>query len=327
MYFCLRLLVISTLFYVSGWTQTPDPSNLAHTYSIVAQDSVTGEIGVAVQTHAFGVGRRVPWAEAGVGAVATQSFTNPSFGPRGLQLLKEGKTAEETLQILIDSDDGREVRQVGIVDNKGNSAGWTGKRCIKDAGHISGKNYSVQANLMLNDKVWPAMAKAFEETTGELAERLLTALEAAQEVGGDIRGKQSAAMIVVKAESSDRPWADRVVDLRVDDHAEPLRELRRLLRVVQSASHRSKANQALEDEDIETALQELHIAQKLNPTNPEVRYWFAVSLANKGMMEEALPIFKEIFAQDQVWRTLTQRLPQSELLTVSEEDLNKILSQ
>ena len=319
--------MFAILFVTVIRAQSLHPNELAHTYSIVARDSVTGELGVAVQTHAFGVGRRVPWAEAGVGAVATQSFTNPSFGPRGLQLLKEGKTAVEALKILIDSDERRHVRQVGIIDAQGDAAAWTGEKCIKDAGHVTGKNYSVQANLMLTDKVWPAMAAAFEQTNGELAERLLAALEAAQKAGGDIRGKLSAAMIVVKSESSGQPWADRIVDLRVDDHDQPLRELRRLSRVVQAGRHRNKGNQALEANDVEAALKEHEIAQNLNPANPEVRYWFAVSLANKGMMEQALPIFKEIFEQDRVWKILTERLPASDLLTVSDEDLEKILSQ
>jgi hypothetical protein len=165
MYRCLRPVLISMLFCFSSFAQTPDPSNLAHTYSIVARDSVTGELGVAVQTHAFGVGRRVPWAEAGVGAVATQSFTNPSFGPRGLQLLKEGKTAEEALQILIDSDEGRDVRQVGIVDSKGNSAGWTGKRCIKDAGHTCGATIIdvIIGNVFPRTRCWQQNVVALEE--------------------------------------------------------------------------------------------------------------------------------------------------------------------
>jgi len=201
-------------------------AKLAHTYSIVARDPQSGEMGVAVQSHWFSVGSIVPWAEAGVGAIATQSFVNVSFGPRGLQLLREGKTAAEVVKELIAADEGRDVRQLAIVDSKGNVAAHTGAKCVPEAGHHIGDNYSVQANLMLNDRVWPAMAEAFEASSGPLAERMIVALEAAQEAGGDIRGKQSAALVVVKARSTGKIWEDRVIDLRVEDHSEPVQELK-----------------------------------------------------------------------------------------------------
>ena len=172
---------------------------LAHTFSIVARDEKTGEIAVGVQSHWFSVGTSVSWAEAGVGAVATQSFTNKSFGVRGLALLKEGKTAQQALDILLSDDSGKEVRQVGIIDAQGNVANFTGKNCVDFAGDLKGKNYAVQSNMMLNNKVPTAMAKTFEAKTDlPLAERVLEALKAAQMVGGDIRGKQSAAIFVVK---------------------------------------------------------------------------------------------------------------------------------
>src|ERR1043166_2213995 len=202
-----------------------------HTFSIVARDSVTGELGVAVQSHWFSVGSLVPWAEAGVGAVATQSFVDPAYGPLGLELMRAGKTARQALDGVLASDPGREVRQVAMVDAKGTVAAFTGSNCIPAAGHIEGEQFTVQANLMLNDKVWPAMAKAYRETKGDLASRLLAALDAAQAAGGDIRGTQSAAILIVRSKATGKPWMDRLVDLRVEDHPEPLKELRRLVQM------------------------------------------------------------------------------------------------
>ncbi|MCX5730680.1 MAG: DUF1028 domain-containing protein [Deltaproteobacteria bacterium] len=170
------------------------PRRPVHTYSIVARDTATGEIGVAVQSHWFSVGSTVPWAEAGVGAVATQSFVDPSYGPLGLDMMRAGRSAPDALAGLLAADPEREVRQVAMVDAQGRVAAHTGRKNIQAAGQHVGKDYSVQANLMANEKVWPAMAKAFEGATGDLAERMLTALEAAQAVGGDIRGQQSAAI-------------------------------------------------------------------------------------------------------------------------------------
>src|SRR5918993_3614224 len=200
-----------------------------HTYSIVARDPDTGELGVAVQSHWFSVGPIVAWAEAGVGAIATQSFVDPSYGKNGLDLMRSGKSGPETLKELLAKDEGREVRQVAMIDAQGRVDAWTGKNDIQAAGHIVGKNFSVQANLMLNEKVWPAMAQAFENTRGDLAERMLAALDAAQAVGGDIRGQQSAALVVVTGKPTGQAWKDRTFDLRVDDSADPLKELRRLV--------------------------------------------------------------------------------------------------
>ncbi len=194
--FCL----IGVMQFLVAQPTTKAP--LAHTYSIVAVDSATGKIGAAVQSHWFSVGSIVLWAEAGVGAVATQSFVNVSFGPRGLKLLKEGKSPQEAINALISGDDAPKVRQLAIIDAEGNSAAYTGENCIPAAGHINKKYYSVQANLMLKDTVWPAMEKAFLNAKGSLAERLVAALEAAQAQGGDIRGKQSAALLVVKGKES-----------------------------------------------------------------------------------------------------------------------------
>ncbi len=300
---------------------------LAHTYSIVARDPQTGEMGVAVQSHWFSVGSIVAWGEAGVGVVATQSFVNPSFGQRGLELLKTGKTAQEVVDLLIESDEGRDVRQLAIVDSKGNSAGYTGAKCISEAGHIVGDGYSVQANMMLNNTVWGEMSKAFENTTGPLAERLVAALEAAQNVGGDIRGKQSACLLVVKGNATGNLWEDRLIDLRVEDNPNPVVEIKRLLSVYRAYEHMNKGDLAVEKNDMKLAMDEYNAAMKMFPENLEMKYWTAVTLANTGGVEKALPMFKEIFAADKNWKELTERLPSVGLLNVSNEILNKILAQ
>ncbi|HVO85554.1 MAG TPA: DUF1028 domain-containing protein [Candidatus Eisenbacteria bacterium] len=299
------------------------PRRLSHTFSIVARDSATGEMGVAVQSHWFNVGADVPWAEAGVGAVATQSFVDPSYGPKGLALMRQGKSANEALKELIAADSGQAVRQVAMVDAKGNVAVHTGKRCVEFAGHVTGQGYSVQANLMLNDRVPGAMAKAFESANGRLADRMMAALEAAQEVGGDIRGKQSAAMLVVNAKSSDKPWADRKVDLRVEDHSEPVQELRRLLNVARAYEHMNAGDSALEKTDIEAAVTEYGKAMKLAGNNAEIAFWSALTLAMKGRVEQAKPIFRKVFSADRNWIEVLKRLPKAGV--ISDDDAGHIL--
>jgi uncharacterized Ntn-hydrolase superfamily protein len=256
-YFLLLFLFFSILL-LSQQKFYSDP--FAHTYSIVAIDPETGEMGVAVQSHWFSVGSIVAWAEAGVGVVATQSFVNVSFGPRGLVLLKRGKTANQVVEALIASDDGRDVRQLAILSVDGSVDAYTGKNCIPGAGHIVGENYSVQANLMKNDKVWSAMAEAFENSNGPLAERMIMSLEAAQNTGGDIRGKQSASILIVKGESSGKVWEDRLIDLRVEDHPEPVKELKRLLQVFRAYEHMNKGDLAVEHGDMKLAMEEYSAA-------------------------------------------------------------------
>lgn len=301
---------------------------LAHTYSIVAIDKETGEMGVAVQSHWFATGTLVIWGEAGVGVVATQSFVNPAFGPEGLALMKKGKAVDQAMQSLLAKDEGKEFRQLGLLNAKGEAAAFTGSQCIDFAGHIVGEGYAVQANLMANDKVWPAMAKAFESSAGQsLTNRLMAALEAAQVAGGDIRGKQSAALLVVGAEATGQSWVDRKVDLRVDDHPKPLQELKRLLKVHQAYSFMNKGDLAMEKGDITTAMEAYGQAETLFPNNLEMKFWKAINLANTGAMTEALPLFKHIFARDENWKTLTPRLTKNGLLTVGPEKLALILQQ
>ena len=324
-----------------------------HTFSIVARDPATGQIGVAVQSHWFAVGQVVPWAEAGVGAVATQSFADPSYGKLGLDLLRAGKSAPDALRALLGGDAACEVRQVGFVDASGTVATFTGSRDIVAAGGIAGsatgdasdvrcgaaggrlsvgRDFAVQANLMANDTVWPAMAKAYAETKGDLAERMLAALDAAQTAGGDIRGKQSAALIVVGAKSTGRPWQDRVFDVRVDDHAQPLAELRRLVALQRAYNHMNAGDVAVEQKDAEAALREYGAAERIASSTPgvppsrlaEMQYWHAVALVNMKRIDEALPVFARAFAIEPSWRELTPRLVRSGLLPDDAQLLGRI---
>lgn len=301
---------------------------LAHTYSIVAYDTATGDFGVAVQSHWFSVGSIVTWAEAGVGAIATQSFVNPDFGPQGLALLKAGLTAEQTVNALVATDKGEMYRQLAIVDANGNVAVHTGDKCIKAAGHQTGIGFSVQANMMKNDSVWGAMATAYEASSDlPLAERMVAAMEAAQSVGGDIRGQQSAAILVVRAKSTGKVWQDRLVDLRVEDHETPIVELKRLLKVHRAYEHMNNGDVAMEHGEIEKAIEEYGAAEALFPENIEMQYWHAVNLVNAGKLKEALPMFKTIFAANEDWRLLTERLIEPGLLNVNEKELQTILKQ
>lgn len=303
------------------------PSRLVHTYSIVARDPNTGELGVAVQSHWFSVGSIVSWAEAGVGAVATQSFVDPSYGKLGLELMRAGKSAPDALKSLLAGDEGREVRQVAMIDANGRVDAWTGKNNIEAAGHFVGKDFSVQANMMLNEKVWPAMARAFDTTKGDLAVRMLAALDAAQAAGGDIRGRQSAALIVVTGKGTGMSWKDRIFDLRVDDSPEPLQELRRLVTLQRAYNHMNAGDLAVEKKDNEGALREYSAAEKLVPDNTEMIYWHAVALVNMGRVDESLPLFRKVFAVDKNWAALTPRLQKAGLLPNDPKVIEKILSE
>jgi uncharacterized Ntn-hydrolase superfamily protein len=297
------------------------------TYSIVALDETTGELGVAVQSHWFSVGFLVPWAKAGVGAVATQSFVKVDYGPDGLQLMESGMKAADALKTLTSKDEGEAVRQVGMIDIKGNVAAHTGSRCIKYAGHIVGENYSVQANMMANGTVPKAMAVAFEETKGDLADRMMAALEAAEAEGGDIRGKQSAAMVIVSGEPSGVDWKDTKLSLRIEDHPTPLIELKRLIRVHRAYQHANMGDHYMETEEIDKALIEYSKAAEYYPENPELPYWSAIALANVGRLEEALPVFQSVFQRNPDLKTMTPRLVKSGLLPDDKSLISKIMNQ
>lgn len=326
MIFSKRLILVLAILTLVFPQKTSSMRPIS-TYSIVALDETTGELGVAVQSHWFSVGFLVPWAKAGVGAVATQSFVKVDYGPDGLQLMESGITAVDALKTLTSKDEGEAVRQVGMIDIKGNVAAHTGSRCIKYAGHIVGKNYSVQANMMANGTVPKAMAVAFEKTKGDLADRMMAALEAAEAEGGDIRGKQSAAMVIVSGEPSGVDWKDTKLSLRIEDHPTPLIELKRLIRVHRAYQHANMGDHYMETEEIDKALIEYSKAAEYYPENAELPYWSAVALANGGRLEEALPVFQSVFQRNPDLKTMTPRLVKSGLLPDDKSLISKIMNQ
>ena len=298
---------------------------LVHTYSIVARDSVTGNIGVAVQSHWFSVGSVVTYGKAGVGVVATQSFVNPSYGPKGLALMEQGLSPQQALDVLLANDTGEMFRQVAFLNTKGEVSTHTGSSCIEAAGHRQGKNFSVQANMMLNNTVWDAMANAFEKTKGDLSDRMIAALKAAQSEKGDIRGSQSAAILIVKDKATENSWEDIVMDLRVEDHANPVAELERLVKIQKAYDFMNKGDLAMEAGDSKMAESLYLNAQNLFPDNLEMKYWYAINLLNNKEFEKAHPILKSIFNQDINWKTLTSRIIKNKLLIISEEELSKVM--
>lgn len=297
------------------------------TYSIVARDATTGEFGVAVQSHWFSVGQVVPWAEAGVGAVATQSFVEPAYGPLGLELMRTGRTAQDALKALVVTDENEAVRQVAMIDADGNVAAHTGSGAIRYASHITGENFSVQANMMAKAGVPEAMAQAFRNSKGDLAARLVAALEAAEVAGGDVRGRQSAALIVVSGEPTGLAWQDRLFDLRVEDHADPVSELKRLV-TLQRAYHKlNEGDEHVADGNIDKALQAYAAAMELAPdsaTDGEAPFWVGVSLASVDRVDEALPYLRRAYAQNTNWLTLLERLPEAALLPDDKRLLEKL---
>lgn len=298
-----------------------------HTFSIVARDPLTGELGVAVQSHWFSVGAVVPWAESGVGAVATQSISEPAYGAMGLVLMRGGRTAPDALRALVTTDAQAEYRQVAMIDAAGNVAAHTGKLAIAEAGHHIGKDYSVQANLMKSSSVWPAMAVAFERASGDLADRMIAALEAGQSAGGDIRGRQSAAIIVVRGRPSGKPWTDRLFDLRVEDHVEPIAELKRLVKLQRAYNLMNRGDELSAEQKWTEAMEHYRKASKLAPEIEELRFWTAVTLFTAGREEEALPIFREVFAKNSEWIEVTRRLPASGLLPKDEKKIARIVAE
>ncbi len=299
---------------------------IAHTYSIVARDPETSEMGVAVQSHYFSVGPVVSWAQPGAGAVATQAMVDISYGPLGLELMRRGKTAQQALKALLVLDKNSALRQVAMLDANGIIATHTGQRCIPEAGHLKGKDYSVQANMMLSNRVWPSMAEAFEGGKGDLAERMLQSLEAAEDAGGDIRGKQSAAILIVRGEKPRKMWEGRIMDLRVEDHPEPLKELRRLVKLQRAYQHASRGDLAIEEKNVDKALAEFRAAERLAPRNQEIRFWHAVSLVNAGRIEDAVPIFKKVFERNRNWAELVPRLSKVDMLSADESLIKRIVS-
>jgi uncharacterized Ntn-hydrolase superfamily protein len=294
------------------------------TYSIVARHESSGELGVAVQSHYFSVGTVVSWAEPGVGAVATQSVVEPAYGPRGLGQLRRGASAPDALRRLLGDDEQEAVRQVAIVDKHGRVAVHTGSRCIREAGHRVADGVSAQANMMQRPTVADAMIKAYRASGSDLAGRLLAALEAAEREGGDIRGRQSAALIVVAARATGRPAEDRPVDLRVEDHADPVGELRRLVELQASYRRIEIADELAAAGDLEGALAEYAAAHAEQPDNAELAFWHGVTLAASGRDEEAREPLECAYAESEGWRELLRRLPASGLFPDDEQLLARL---
>jgi uncharacterized Ntn-hydrolase superfamily protein len=292
----------------------------------VAYDEESGQMGVAVQSHWFSVGSLVTWAEAGVGVVATQSFVEMSYGPLGLELMRSGKSAPEALEALLSVDKNKAVRQVAMVDVNGHAAVHTGKTCIPQAGHYKGKHYACQANMMEKNTVWKAMATAYENTPGQLVDRLMAALEAAEKEGGDIRGKQSAALLIVSTEDAGVSWKNRIYDLRIEDHPQPLNELKRLITISKAYKHMNKGDEYLMGNNIQAALNEYTTAMNIYPDNMEMVFWPAAIMAGSGKVEESLPLFKKVFAADKRWAELLKRLPSVGQFPDNPELMKKILS-
>ena len=304
----------------------PLTSGPVTTYSIVARDSTTGEMGVAVQSHYFSVGPIVPWAEAGIGAVATQSLVLVDYGPNGLALMRGGMSAPDALDSLKRADPNPAVRQVAMVDAKGRVAAHTGTHAIPAAGHQVGAQYSVQANLMDKESVWPAMARAYEGAKGDLAERMMQSLEAAEKEGGDIRGRQSASILIVKATSSGKPWVDRVMDLRVEDHPEPLVELRRLINLRRAYNAEDAGDNAIAAKQPEEALRRYEEAAQLAPEVVELQFWAAVSMYTNGRETEARDVFRRVFARERRWAELIPRLAKVELFPNDPKKIEDVVS-
>ena len=302
------------------------PRRPVNTYSIVARDPETGELGAAVQSHWFSVGSMVIWAAPGVGAVATQSFVDPAYGPRGLDQMRAGKTATDALTDLIAKDQHQNVRQVAMVDARGNVGKHTGEQSIDEHCDLAGDGFSVQANLMWKPTVCTAMAAAFEAAEGDLGERMLLALEAAEREGGDVRGKQSAAILVVNDDASLPAWSGRVFDLRVEDHPEPLEELRRLMVMARAYQLMNLGDEHMAEGRIADAIDAYAAAEAIQPDSHEMVFWHAVTLASADRLEESLPMFARAFAAWPKWRDVVGRLPASGLLPDDEATISAILS-
>jgi uncharacterized Ntn-hydrolase superfamily protein len=279
------------------------------TYSIVARDPATGQMGVAVQSHWFSVGSVVTWGQAGVGVVATQALVEPSYGPKGLERMAAGAPAPDALASLLAEDSGSAVRQVAMVDAQGLSAAHTGERCIAAAGHTLGDDFSCQANMMWNDTVWDSMAAGFTSAKGDLETRLTAALVAAESAKGDIRGRQSAAILVVGPEATGNLEEDRPLELRIEDHPDPITELKRLLRLRIAYRHAEHFDQALETGDEERAWREAAAAESLAPDNMEFVFWRAVAFATIGRVEEARILLARCDESHPGWPELLRRLP------------------
>jgi uncharacterized Ntn-hydrolase superfamily protein len=276
------------------------------TYSIVARDPDTGELGVAVQSHWFSVGSIVTWAQPGVGAVATQANAEAAYGPKALDLLAEGVPAPDALAQLVATDPGGPSRQVAVVDARGRVGVHTGPKCIAYAGHITGPGVSCQANIMVSERVWPAMLDAFTAGSGSLTSRLLDALDAGEREGGDIRGRQSAAILVVPAEGE--PWRT-LVSLRIEDHPDPLPELRRVVQLHEAYALAGQADELLNEGRHEEAARLYVQASECVPDNHELLFWAGLGTVQAGDLDGGVAKVERAITLQPAWRELLPRLP------------------
>lgn len=320
------LLQLIIFTFASTSVLAERPLRPVNTYSIVARDPATGELGAAVQSHWFSVGSMVIWAEPGIGAVATQSFVDPAYGPQGLAGMRSGKSALTILEKILLKDELANVRQVAMVDANGTVANHTGEQSIAEHCDLTGDGYSTQANLMWKPTVCSAMAEAFEAAEGDLGERLLMALEAAEDEGGDIRGKQSAAILVVSGDAEEPAWGGRIFDLRVEDHPEPLVELRRLMTMARAYQLMNAGDERMAEGDTPSAIEAYSAAEAMLPNNHEMVFWHAATLAAAGEVEASLPLFQQAFAAWPRWRDVVLRLPASDLLPEDEALIAQILA-
>jgi len=297
---------------------------LSSTFSILAFDPATRDLGVAVQSRYFSVGPVVPWAEAHVGAIATQSFVNVSYGPKGLQLLKEGLTVEEVIEKLTREDEGREFRQLGIIDAKGNSAAYTGKKCLEWAGSRVGKYYSAQGNILADEDVVKRMGRKFERSRGDLADRLIAALEGGEEAGGDARGRQSAALLVVRKGKGRGGYGDRLIDLRVEDHPNPIRELKRLLTLHRVYYLIDEGEEMLVRGEAEKAVSTIKKAIELNPNSDDAYLDLGMMYMKIGEKEKAINAFKEALRINPKMRVVVRQLPKVGLIEVDKAFFKKL---
>ena len=313
----LTIFLVTTLVYAQ---ERP-----VHTYSIVAIDKESGQMGGAVQSHWFSVGSLVLWANPGVGVVATQSFVRPEYGPELLNMFSRGVSPQFALNMLLKEDSEQNVRQIGAVDIKGRSVTFTGKDCIIYASGLQGEGYAIQANIMANPGVPEAMEKAYLSTEGSLADKLYAALVAAENMGGDLRGKQSAAMLVVPLEKVDNLLSSKIYDIRVDDSSDPLSDLDRLMRIQKAYIFANEGDVLAAEGKLQEALDAYNKASELYPENVELLFWGAVILCTDNKFDIAKPMFEKIFKVDSDLREMVPRLENHPMFPLSEEMVKKIL--
>jgi uncharacterized Ntn-hydrolase superfamily protein len=283
-------------------------------------------MGVAVQSHWFSVGSMVGWGESGVGIAAIQSFQNYSFGPLSLQLMKAGKSPAEALRVLIAVDDRPDLRQIALMNFRGEVATHTGEHCIPEAGHYVGDGFSAQGNIMRNSDVWGAMASAFSSSRGRLASRLLRSLEAAEAVGGDARGRQSASILIIRQHPIGLTRNHKLMDLRVEDHPDPVTELKRLVRFHEAYEHANTGDEFMSTGATEEAVLEFEKAFDKAPEVVELKFWQAITLLDRGDQAKAVPLLKEVFASSKDWKELLRKLPRTNFYAFDDKMISEMLS-